>query len=344
MTDFGAAYTAEWHLYKVHRQTWADEYEVGRLVSVSLNRDSDGDAPEIDSGTLGIEGPAGFEWESGYYRLAMRAIQRGVERVDVMTLLCESDGGTVDRGVDLKSVTGRSVLHPAATTYTTLGDYAAAGEDGAQKAARMLRAAIAAPVSVEGSFALRDAYVFSPNASVLSSVWALLKAANFCMWPDGRGVVHIAPLPTQPVLTLDRANARLVDPDVSHSLDISGIPNRYTADDDGVRVTVSNETGSKASYDQRGYWVDAGTDSPAPLDGESLDAYAARMLSEKSIAKDSRTYGRRFWPDVHPFMVVQGSMPSVKLDGLLRVESQAIDCSHGIQVTETAYKEVQMWR
>ena len=343
MTDFGASYSCEWHLYKVNRTTWADEREVGRLISASVSRDSEGTAPEIDSGTLTVEGPIGWEWEPGYYRLAMRAEQNGVERHDIATLLCESDGGSDDYGLDVKSVTGFSVLHPAARRTIDDGDFAAAGEDGAKKAARLLAGAINAPVSVEGSFALADHYNFAPGSSVLESAWQILKAGNFCMWADGRGVVHIGPLPIRPTIMLDRAAARMVDSGVSHAMDLSSVPNLYIAVLNGVRAKASNHDGPKVSYSARGYWHDEYDDSPTLLEGESLDAYAARRLAELSIARDSRTYTRRYMPDAYPFMLVGGSMPSEGLDGNLRIVSQAIDSSNGIRVTETVCKEVALW-
>lgn len=345
MTDFSLAYTSEWHLYRVNPDTWADGPEVGRLVSASFTHDSEGDSPEIESGNMTVEGVANEAWEPGYYRVAMRAIQGGAtERVDVATMLCGSDSGTLDRGRDQRNVIGYSVLHPAATTHVKAGDFAAAGQDGAQKAADMLSECIKAPVSVEGSFALSDHYNFEVGQPVLEAVWMLLRAGGYCMQVDGRGRVRVLPLPTIPALILDRANARAVLPQVGHSLDYADVPNRYTADDNGITATVENDDpASPTSHSVRGYWVDLYDDSPAMLQGESLQAYAARMLEEASVLKDARTYTRRWMPDVLPFDVVRGSMPSNMLDGDMRVVSQTLECSHGISVTETSAKEVAAW-
>lgn len=345
MADFALAYEAEWHLYRVNPDTWADGDEIGMLVSASVTYDSEGDAPELVSADLSIHGSPTEGWEPGTYRLAMRAIQDGgAERVDVATLLCESDGGEVDRGRDAKSVTGRSVLHPAATTHVRAGEYAAAGQDGAQKAADMLSECMQAPISVEGSFKLADHYDFAPGTPVLEAVWQLLRAGGFCMQVDGRGEVHIMPLPDKPALVLDRAAARLLMPQVSHSLDFSEVPNRYTAKDyDFQAVAINDDASSPTSHSSRGYWVDSYDESPARLDDETLQEYAERMLEELSTVNDERTYTRRYVPGVLPFSVVRGSMPSVGLDGDMRVVSQSLECGHGITVTEKAAKEVHAW-
>lgn len=345
MIDFSKAYHAEWHLYRVDEDTWADSEEVRRFMSASFNRETDGDAPEIDSGSMKVETSPAEEWVPGYYRLAMRAIQHGAERVDVATVRCESSSGTVNYGIDSKDIACLSVLHPAATTDVARGEFAAAGEDGAQKAARMLQSCIKAPILVEGSFSLADHYNFDVGMKVLEACWILLKAGGFCMYPDGRGIVHIAPMPTVPVLDLNRANAKLLGNEVTHGLDYSEVPNRYTADDDGViAIAMNTDPSSPTSYQARGYWVDADyDDSPTRLEGETLARYAERMLEELSTVDNVRSYERAYVADVHVFSMVRGSMPSVLLDGDMRVKSQSIDCSHGVRITETAAKEVRAW-
>ena len=344
MTDFTRAYTSEWKLYRVNPDTWADAGEVATLVSASVSHDSDGDYPEIDSGSLTVVAPGNAGWDTGYYRLAMRAIQGGVERVDVATLLCESSGGQLDYGADTMTVECRSVLHPAATTHVTPGEYAAAGQDGAEKAAELLRGCIQAPVQGEGSFSLADHYNFDIGQPVLEAVWMLLNAGGFCMWVTGHGEVRIAPLPTEPSLTLDRTAASVLGPTISHTLDTSEIPNRYTADEDGIRaIAQNNDAGSIVSHSSRGYWVDEYDSSPARLDGETLSEYAGRKLQELSTVQDKRTYTRHWHPDIHVFSVVRGSMAEEMLSGDMRVVSQSVECNAGIEVTETAAREVKLW-
>lgn len=345
MTDFSKAYRSEWHLYRVNPDTWADDYEVQGFMSAGITRDTEGDAPEIDAGSISVRTAANLEFERGYYRIAMVAVQNGAERVDVATLLCETVGGIVDRDTDSIDITGFSVLHPAATTHVDVGDFAAAGQDGAQKCASMLKACINAPIEVSGSFALADDYVFDIGTSVLESAWRILEAGGFCMYPDGRGTVHIEPMPSRPVLEIDRFSASSILPSVPHSFDTSDIPNRYTVDDSGMRaISQNDDPSSEVSHFVRGYWVDEYDDSPTLLDGETLQAYADRRLAELSTVEDKRTYSRRYIPGVHPYSIVRGSLQSAGLSGDMRIKSQEIECGNGIAFSETASREVKLWQ
>lgn len=342
--DYSRPYASHWRVFKVDPDTWGDAELVGGVSSVSVTRDADGDAPEIDSGSFEVD--SGIAFERGYYRVVMTAEQSGeIERTDVVTLLCESEGGTVNRGIDVKDVTGRSVLHPAATTRLLAGEFAPRGGDGAQYAASLLESCIHAPVEVDGSFTLDDNYAFDFGAYALEAVWEILDAGGFCIRLDGAGRVGICPKPTEPSLMLDRANASLLDPAVSYELDCSEVPNRFTATEGGYTAQAVNDSReSETGYPSRGYWIDGFDDSPKRVNGETLDAYAARRLEEESVVKDIRTYSREWWPGVVPFDIVRGSMANVRLDGDMRVVSQDMTLGNGIWVAEKAAMEVRTWQ
>lgn len=342
--DWGRVVHAHWRVFRVNPDTWADADIVQGVDTVDITRDASGAAPEMESGTIGATTAAAAAFEPGYYRIVLTAEQAGeVERVEIATLLCEETGGTQNRGLGASSVVGRSVLHPAATTSVDPGEHVPAGGDGAQHAARLLRRCIAAPVEVDGSFTLDAAYCFAFGDSSLAAAWEILNAGGFCIQVDGGGRVRIRPKPDEPALTIDRANAKLVIPGVQYALDWSKVPNRCTVEDGGETAQAVNMTGSEASYDRRGYWVDANVSSPVRVNGETLAACAARLLSEKSVIYDSRTYTREWWPGVHPFSIVRGSMTDERLDGDMRVVSQSIKCGRGVSVTEKAVKEVRAW-
>ena len=79
------------------------------------------------------------------------------------------------------------------------------------------------------------------------------------------------------------------------------------------------------------------------MDGETLQKYAERKLSELSVIKKQRLYTRDYVPDVYPHDVVRCSLPLADLDGDLRVVSQEITCGAGVAVRETVETEVQTW-
>ena len=336
--DWSRPYTSDWRVFRVNPSTWADADALPGALSAEITRDMGGDAPEVDSGTLKLEAAT---FEPGYLRIAMTAVQGGeAERVDVATLLCEGASSEVDHGSVLE-ITGRSVLHPAAVTVVLAGEHVPRGGDGAQHAARLLRACVHAPVEVYGGFTLDEAYDFEFGTSHLEAAWQVLDAGGYIIQIDGAGRVAIRPKPTNPALTLDRAGTRLLMPGVKRELDYSDVPNRFTALERGEMATAVNETGSPASRDARGYWHDETDDAPKRVNGETLAAYAARRLEELSIVPDERTYTREWWPGVLPGSVVRGSMEG--LSGDMRVESQEIECSHGLTVQETASREVHAW-
>ena len=339
--DWTRGYSCQWRLYRVDPNTWADAEAVGGMTAAKVTRTDGG---PLESGSIDVT--LGGAWEPGYYRIAMAACQDGAwERVDVATLLCEGTGGTLDRGARSATVTARSVLHPASVRMVPLVGHVPAGEDGAQWAASLLRRAVAAPVVVEGGgFALASPFSFDRDVTYLDAAWEVLAAGGRTMQVDGRGAVHILPKPTEPALSLDVAGARLLVPGVKLGFDMSAVPNRYTAIS-GVEVAqaVNDDPDSPTSTVARGYVADVVDRSPKRLDGETLQAYAERRLSELSTVGGSCEYAREWWPGVLPGSTVRGSEGTVGEAGDLRVTRQDVTCGRGVTVTERAEREVRLW-
>ena len=343
--DWARGYSASWRVFRVNRDTWADAELVTGVTSITVERSGDEDSPTLESGSLSVDISPGDTFDTGYYRVVMNATQNGVtERVDVCTLMCESTDGDIDRGVDMTNVLCRSVLYPASVTGLESGSYAPAGIDGVAYVADMLRSAINAPVETEGSFRLDEHYVFDSGSQVLSAAWKVLDAGNYVMQVMGDGTVRIVPKPQEPDLVLDRANARLLHPGIHHQTDYSDVPNRYTAVSNGLEaVAVNSDPSSPTSTVTRGWVHDVRDESPTRVNGETLPAYAERKLEEASVVYDSRTYSREYWPGVHPYSLVRGSIASVGLDGDLRVVRQSLTCERGITVEEESRREVYAW-
>lgn len=340
--DWGAGYSSEVKVYRVDAGTWEDAGELPGVSGVRVERSA---SARMESGSFAIDVEPGAPFAEGYYRIAALCDQgQGVERVDVATLLCSAVSGDVDRGASALSVEGRSVLAPADDTRLQAGEYAPAGCDGAAFAASLLRRACACPVSVDGSFTLDSNVVFDIGSTLLGAAWDVLGAGGFCMQIDGRGEVRVLPLPDEPSLVLDSAGARLVVPGVGWDMDYSGVPNRYTAvEGAAIATAVNDDPNSPVSTVARGRYVDVVDKSPRRVNGETLAAYAARKLRGASVVGRTRTYTREFWPGVHPYSIVRGSLESAGLGGDMRVESQGVDLSHGISVTEKASEGVVLW-
>ena len=335
---------AAWRLFSVNRQTWADDAEVGGLVSASVNADSTDEL--VQRATLSVDVDVGRTLAPGYYRLAMTAEQGGeTERVDVATVLCEAVGDAIDRGVSTLDVTGLSILYPASVQTLAAGSYVPMGVDGPSYVADMLRATINAPVEVIGSFTVDRHVVFSEQTSVLTAVRTVLDAGGFALTIDGRGTVTIAPKATTVALVLDNASARLLHPSISRRLDYSGVPNVYKVTYNGESAQATNDDGDSLTSTVTRGWVSKVEDTdPILVGGETLQSYADRMLEEKSTVSNTRTYTREWWPNVMVGSLVHGTIASVGIDGIFRVDSQQLACGKGITVQEQSSREVRTWQ
>lgn len=338
--DWSQSYAASWRIFRVNRRTWADAEQVDNIDSVSVTRTADGSL--LESASFELTG----DFTEDYYRIVMTAEQSGeVTRVDVATLLFNISSGKYDYGVNVQTAEGHSVLYPASTTTIMAGEYAPAGVDGASYAAKLLQDAINAPVEVEGGFTLNDHVVHEIGTSVLDAVWSVLEAGpdgGYIIQIDGRGVVHIRPQPKDPALLIDSTNAALLTNEINFTTDESDVPNRYVVIDGASRtVAENNDPDSPISYINRGYYVDEVDESPTPVNGETLSAYATRKLKEMSVRQDERTYTREYHPDVNLYSIVRASIDG--LEGDLKVKSQTLTCNYGITVNEKAVREVSLW-
>lgn len=335
--DWNRSYLSSWRVYRVNRDTWADSELIQNVDAASVTRTVDGGL--LESGSISVTG----ELPSDYYRIVMIAEQGGeVTRVDVATLLFDITGGEDNYGRIAQDMDGHSVLYPASTTTIVAGEYAPAGVNGAEYARQLLESTINAPVEVEGSFTLNDHVVHEIGSSVLEAVWAVLDAGGFVIQIDGRGVVHIRPMPTEPSLILDNAGAQLLLNGIERETDISEIPNRYVViDDENKTVATNADPDSLVSTVTRGYCVDKVDESPTPVNGETLSAYANRKLKEESVVKEQRSYTREYAPDVNLYSIIRASING--FNGDYRVQSQTVDCDHGIKVQEKAAREISLW-
>ena len=342
--DWTRGYSAEWRVHRVNEATWADAERLEGVDEVDVDLVATG---QLAGGGMTVTAPLGTEFEPGYYRVGMVARQDGAsERVDLATLLFESAEWEDARGVRTFECEGRSVLHPAAKLRELPYPYAPAGTDGAEMAAALLRANMAAPVVVEGSFALGADVAFAPGKDALTCAWLMLDAGGFMMFLDGDGTVRIAPRPTEPALDLAQVGARLIMPGTSHELDMTEIPNRYTAVMGDQRAQAVNEDeSSPTSRQARGYWHDVYDSAPKPLDGETLERYCERKLREAStVSGAGASYEREWWPGAVPGCIVRGGLASTGIEGDLRIVSQALTCANGVTVAEKACREVVTWR
>ena len=341
MANWLDGYSSEWQVREVNEATWDDGDAIHGIRSISVQRDCTDEVPLLETGSMEIDDPADFGWK--WVRIYLVTEQDGVEKHPISTMLFESSSSHTEKGSRTVTVSGRSVLQPAADRILERGSFAAAGEDGAAHAGRLISECTPAPVNVEGSFSLSNDLVFDLGATHLEAAWQLLDAADWCIQIDGDGTVNIRKKPDSPDLELSRTSAGLLMPGLDDEYSIIDIPNRfYVFDDDDSAVAENTNPDSDAGFPKRGRWVEAFEDSPTLVDGESLEAYAQRRLSEESKVTRTYSYTREFWPGVFPYSMVRATLERNGLSGDLRVLRQDIKCGHGITVSEESGMEIQL--
>lgn len=333
--DWSSGYSAQWRVCRVNPATWVGIDTISGIDSVSVERSCD---DLLESGRLTITTPPDGFIDEGWYRIELLAT-RGFEyeHVPIATMLFAETESTYERGSRQASLVGKSVLAPAAQRIFMDGEYAPKGVDGAAFVANLLRACTPAPVEVHGSFTVDDYIVFDLGSTYLSAVWKILDAAGWCMQIHGDGAIHILPIPDEPALVLDSVGAGLLMPSVSVSADATEVPNVVIVTNGVETVTaVNDDPNSSTSTVSRGRRVEQLIQNPVRVNGETLNAYANRMLDELSEIERSYSYRREWWPDIYPYSVVRGRLSTSGLYGDMHVKSQSLSCGAGILVSETA--------
>ena len=341
--DFSLGYSSSFSLRRVDQATWASGPSYVPVISASVELDATDEYPLLQAGSCEVTLDVADSFEEGFYRIEMTVEQDGVrELVPIATLLMSSGDSSVDHVTQTASVTGYSVLKPAADRLMLTGTYAPKGCDGAQYTAALLRECTPAPISVEGSFTLDEHAVFGPGVSYLQAAWTVLKAADWCMRVLGDGSIHISPKPSQASFLLDVEGRHHLMPGAQMTYDLSEVPNRYFAiDGDDVGIAVNEQPGSRTSVSARGRYVDFIDDAPVKIGGETMTNYAKRKLEEMSTVTREWNYTREYISDLVPFDLVAGSTPEFGMSGAFRVLKQSIDCGKGVTVSETLGQETK---
>lgn len=333
--DWGGSVSHRWRLVAVDLATWADGSDIPGAIEVSVSRDRDGDLLESGSATIAMgidDTPVEF-----IGRIEMLAEQGSVvERHPVATMRFIPGRSVIHVGRRVVDYECYSVLRPADTRKMEAGAYVPKGVDGAAWIAGILGECMKAPVFATDSFILTEHYDFDGNSSRLASAWEVLDSIGWCLRVNELGEVSIMPLPTEPTLILDNANAKLLDPELESDDGLADAVNYWVAIDGDNRAEAVDKSDLPTSYTQRGYYVEEFEESPTRLDGETLQAYVNRRLEESTSVIGTRTYTRAWIPDVLPFDIVRGSIASVGLDCDMRVKSQSLTLGMSAMVAEVS--------
>ena len=337
--DYSGGYAASWRLVRVDERTWLDGGALGGVLggSATVSRDSSDAVPLLESADAVVDMEPSAEFAHGWYRLEMLAQQGGVsERMALGTFLFDAGDSEYQRGRRTFTASGRSVLYPCSERKLLDGSYAPKGGDGAAYAGALIAASTPAPVLVHGSFELGDHVVHAFGDSYLKGAWDVLDAGGWCVRIDGRGTVHVMPMPTEPAGELDASVAVTQYSKVTRP---ERPANVYVAVD-GSDVAVAEDAAAIAADGRRIEQVDT---APIRVNGETLAAYAARRLYEGRTAQLDCSWTRGMdAAELRPFDLVRASLPSYGMVGTLRIRSQKVTCGRGASVDETAVMEVRL--
>lgn len=265
--DWAKGYTAHFEVIRKN-DDWTDGETVGRVRSISIERDCTDDASLLESAAVSVDVDSLGDVYEGWVRIDMVAEQRGLhERVPLGCFLLAASDAVASAGAYEVSFDGSSVLSTADSAIVS-GSYAPKGSDAAQWAAEQLSGLVPSSVSVSGSAILPNHVVFGDSDSVLSAVWAVLDAVGFVMRTIGDGSVVVCPAPSEPSAYMTMDSPHGLQPGVKL----------------GERISYTREFDPDISvFDRVVYGVPAyGLDGVRTVVSQSLEAGAGLLVTEET--------------------------------------------------------------
>lgn len=328
--DWSSSLVLSCRLREIDPKTWEPGDDVAGVISANVSRDAYGSI--LESGSVTVQAGLDFEPREMWARVEVLAEQGGVaERWPVATLLLTPNEAEIRKGRKIIPYDGQGVLKAAFDTVLPAGYPVVAGKDGAAAAAEILQAAIPSQVRSVGSFVLSEGIVMPKGMNRLEAAWMLVDAAGWCIQVLNDGTVEVKPQPSENALILDSTTAALLGTEVNAGPGNSGNPNTYIAVDGMLTArAVLGEGRPVEVYD----------DAPQLVNGESLQAYAERMLASLNSVVGTRTYRRAWIPELTIFDRIGCILPEAGLDAPMRIVSQNVTLGGEFMVDETA--EVMM--
>ena len=341
--DWDASYALRVRAYVVDPDTWADCDELPHVTSATI--DMALDKSEIQTGRMDATVDRDTDLIDRYYRIVAETTQNGAtSRTDIATMFCTSAPWTNEGGMRRAEMSLSSVLYPAANVIIPDGTFIPSGDNAVSWCSIWLKDCLKAPVTARGSFAFGSYVVFGGGMSVLDAVTYVLNAGGYRLRIGGDGSVTMCPMSDEPSITVTAAGRAFMRDGIKATNNMASIPNRVIVTKDGVTATATNDRkSSKTSIYVRGYPREVYESNPQLLDGETLQGYANRRLSETSVLCEERTYTRDYIGGVFVGDLILAGLQQADLDGSMRCTKQSITCSGRIMVQETARTEEVTW-
>ena len=331
--DWRKGFTARYYFTVVDKRTWRD-LQPYKVISGSVKRDTSSLMQSADVET------EPFPDDENWIRIWLDVSQNGAQdHVALFTGLSTSPEEQTTYTKSKNSLECYSVLKPADDVLLDRGWYAPQGMKGSSLVKQLLGVGPAPIVEAEHSPVIKESIIAEDGETRLTMSEKILKAMNWRLRIDGRGVITICPKASQPSITVNALSYDVIEPEIKRSADWYDCPNVFRAvDDDMMGIARDDDPDSFLSTVSRGreIWMEeTGCELNA---GETIAEYALRRLKEEQSYGISSSYNRRFIPDLYPTDVIYLHYPEQRLDGYFGITSQSIDLGFGARTSEEVVK------
>ena len=233
-----------------------------------------------------------------------------------------------------------SVLKPADDMLLQRGYYAPQGVNAALLAAELLRVGPAPVEYAEPAPKLQEPIIAEDSETNLTMAQKLMDAIGWMIRIDGMGKIRICQKPTEIAARFDAIDGDAIEPQLSDVEDWFDCPNCLRVSSGENTVELKDEDpNSRLSTVSRGREIWQQESSVTLGDRETLYEYTARKLQELQSPARTRSYSRRFDPNVFPGDLIDLHYPRQKIMGRHRVSTQTITIGYGCRTSEEAVYE-----
>ncbi len=330
--DWNKGFTARYYISILDPLTWLDR-GTAQLTGGSITKNYTSDL--VESATIDLRERLTTGAET-WIRIWLDARQSGeTVHTPVFTGLLSTPKRDLNGNVVSYSGECYSVLKPADDVLLDRGWYAEKGRNAAELVYDLLSVG-PAPVEIQNESPTLTEYIVAEDGETnLSMAWKILGTIGWRLRITGNGHIQVLPTATDISATFDYISNDSIELTVTDTQDWFDCPNIFRAVIGNFTATVTDDDpDSFLSTATRGREVWAQETNPSLSDGETIEEYAKRRLTEMQSPSRTLSYDRRFSPDVEIGDLVYLSYPRQGINGTFMVTNQSIDLGYAAKTSE----------
>ena len=359
MIDWTKSMKQTYEFYIVNPVSGTNISKLDKVTGASVNRDITSDTQV--SGSISYDGELG----EVYVRIYLVAEQgEEIEKIPLITMLCQSPSVTFNGKKKSSSITGYSPLLELQNLYPPIGYTIPKYDDNKgytlgnmvfdiyDEYTRVEVLPISEDLTLATADFLNTPYVADPSESWFDLCQKLMSPISYFARVNEDGVIYFDKKKSLskmvPIWTYDTSNSSIFGSDITVDRDIYSIPNvveviATLTDGNTLSVTVENvDESSPTSIPSRGRRVVHREINPdnmgkiAPGNDKAIKDYVYNLLEQANILQYSVSYTHGYC-GTNVGDCVYIDYPSAGLNNeKAYVVSQSIDCKTGCTVSETA--------